>query len=65
MRDAISVQQKRAYKSFDEYVEHFYGKNDLGSIARIEAAFGKRLAQRVLEVEATEQKKQAAASPAS
>ncbi len=47
--------QESAYKSFDDYLRHFYGTRTKDNTqAALEASFGKRLAKRVLEVEQTE-----------
>jgi hypothetical protein len=48
--------EHRAYKSYEEYLKHFYGDSAGQDTSRLslEASFGKRLARRVMEVEATE-----------
>ena len=49
-------EQQRSYKSYEEYLNHFYGATTGQDSSRLslEASFGKRLARRVFEVEATE-----------
>jgi hypothetical protein len=49
-------QQPRRYNSYEEYLQHFYGATTLNeyTILNLEASFGKKLAKRVLEVEANE-----------
>jgi len=51
-------QRERFYKSYEEYLVHFYGPSTEQSYTtlRLEASFGKRLAKRVLEVEAAEKR---------
>jgi len=52
----IENEQPRSYKSYEEYLIHFYGtaaEQDSNRL-NLEASFGKRLVKRVLEVEATE-----------
>jgi hypothetical protein len=55
-----SGQQPRSYTSYEEYLNHFYGasgKEDRSKL-NLEASFGERLAKRVLEIEATESRRE-------
>jgi hypothetical protein len=57
MIDRIENEERqRSYKSYEEYLRHFYGAKAGEDSTRLslEASFGKRLARRVLEVEGTE-----------
>ncbi len=59
MSDRVGSEEQRLYKSYEEYLNHFYGASaGQGSTRQsLEVSFGKRLARRVLEVEATEKTK--------
>jgi hypothetical protein len=54
----VRVEKQPAYKSFEDYLRHFYGVSGPSRLqATLEASFGRRLARRVLEIEHSESDK--------